>query len=396
MESIEAKDVLAALRRVLGDESGFIALHEPRIAGREWDYVKDCLDSGWVSSVGSYVDRFEEMLAETCGVDHAIAIMNGTAALHLALALAGVEEGDEVLMPSLTFVATANAAVYCGAVPHFVDSDETSLGIDPVRLGAYLEEIAEMTEGVARNRNTDRRLAALIPMHTFGHPVDMDRLNDVAARWNIPVVEDAAESLGSTYKGRPAGSLGKLAALSFNGNKIVTTGGGGAVVTSDAALARKARHLSTTAKIPHKWAFDHDHVGYNYRLPNLNAAMGCAQLEQLPGFVSAKRSLARRYEEIFAGVPGARVFTGPDDRESNCWLNALILEQGGKAMRDDILELTNSSGFMTRPAWTPMHRLKMFTDCPKMDLSRTDDLADRIICLPSSAVLGMASGQASA
>ena len=303
MGTPEAENVLAALRRVLPDVGGGIALHEPRIAGREWDYVKDCLDSGWVSSVGSYVDRFEDMLAETCGVMHAVATVNGTAALHLALLLAGVGAGDEVLMPSLTFIATANAVSYCGAVPHFVDNDEVSLGIDPDKLEIYLEEIAERRDGSVHNKKTGRRLAALVPMHTFGHPSDMDALNKIAECWNIALIEDAAESLGSTYKEKPAGSLGKLAALSFNGNKIVTTGGGGAVLTNDEELARKAKHLSTAAKVPHKWAFDHDEVGYNYRLPNINAAMGCAQLEQLSGFVSCKRALATRYSQEFSDVP---------------------------------------------------------------------------------------------
>ncbi len=394
MGSVSANDVLVALRQVLPAEQEFIALHEPLIAGREWDYIKDCLDSGWVSSVGRYVDRFEDMLAGTCGVKHAVATMNGTAALHLALVLAGVKAGDEVLMPSLTFIATANAATYCGAVPHFLDCDERSLCIDPAKLAAYLEEIAETSGDGVCNIKTGRRLAALVPMHTFGHPADMDALIEIAERWNIVLIEDAAESLGSTYKGKPAGSLGDLAALSFNGNKIITTGGGGAILTNDTAMADKAKHLSTTAKIPHKWSFDHDQVGYNYRLPNINAAMGCAQLEQLPGFVAAKRSLARRYQEQFTDIAGMRIFAGPEETESNYWLNTLLLEQPDRWFQDEILEVTNSSGFMTRLIWKPMHRLPMYSDCPRMDLDTTEELADRIICLPSSAVLGAELSQA--
>ena len=289
-----------AVEIVIGRRNRPVALHEPVFAGNEWDYLKDCLDSTFVSSVGAYVDRFEQMLAELTGAAHAVAVVNGTAALHVCLRLAGVEAGDEVLIPSLTFIATANAVSYCGAVPHLVDSSPVTLGLDAAALADRLGAIAVMKDGHAVNRETGRRLAAVVPMHTFGHPVDLDAIAEVAAAYGIPVVEDAAELLGSTYKGAPVGGRSHLAALSFNGNKIVTTGGGGAILTDDEDVRRHAKHLTTTAKTPHRWAFVHDEIGYNYRLPNLNAALGCAQLEQLPGFLAKKRALAMAYRDAFA------------------------------------------------------------------------------------------------
>lgn len=381
--------LIATVRRVTGDPASGIALHEPRFAGREWDYVKDCLDSGWVSSVGAYVDRFEAGLAEACGVRHAVAVVNGTAALHLAMIVAGVTPGDEVLVPALTFVATANAVSHAGAVPHLVDSAEDTLGLCPVRLAAYLDAVAERRDGHCYNRGTGRRIAAVVPMHVFGIPVAMDALTALAADWGIPVVEDAAEALGSRYHGRPAGSLGLVAALSFNGNKIMTTGGGGAVLTDDPEIAARAKRLSTTAKKPHRWAFDHDEVAFNYRLPNINAALGCAQLEQLPGFLAAKRRLAARYQAAFAGVNGARIVTDPPGSESNYWLNALLLDEGLADCRDALLQQTNDAGLMTRPVWGLMHRQPMYRNCPQMDLAVAESLARRLVNLPSSVVLGL-------
>ncbi len=388
MSALDPQAVLAALRRVVPAGAGPVALHEPFLGDREREVVADCLASGWVSSAGPYVERFEEQLAGLLGAPHAVACVNGTAALHVCLELAGVERGDEVLVPALTFVATANAVTYAGAVPHFVDSEERTLGLDPAKLAAYLAEIAEEREVGSVHRDTGRRIAAVVPMHCFGHPVDMDPLLEVAARHRIAVVEDAAEALGSRYRGRSAGALGALAALSFNGNKIVTTGGGGAVVTGDAELARRARHLTTTAKVPHRWAFVHDRVGYNYRLPGLNAALGCAQLEQLPDFLAAKRALAERYREAFAGLAGLRFVTEPDFARCNYWLNALLLDEAEAGRRDAVLELTNDAGVMTRPAWTLMSELPMFADCPRMDLSTAESLSRRLINLPSSAALG--------
>jgi perosamine synthetase len=383
MTSTTSDSVLRALREVL---PGKVALHEPVFAGNEWIYVKECLDSSFVSSVGKFVDRFESMLAEYTGARRAIAVVNGTAALHACLRLADVRPGDEVIIPALTFVATANAVTYCGAVPHLVDSDPSTLGMDPAALAAHLAEIAEIRPGSGvHNRLTGRRLAACVPMHTFGHPVDLDPLAETCARYGIPMVEDAAESLGSFYKGRHTGNTGLLSALSFNGNKILTTGGGGAILTNDEKLGALAKHVTTTAKLPHAWAFNHDMVAYNYRMPNLNAALGCAQLEQLPGFLERKRALADRYRKAFEGAPGARFFAEPGHGRSNYWLNALILDDGGE--RDAVLEATNAAGFMTRPAWTLMHRLPMFADCPRSPLPAAERLEATLINIPSGAAL---------
>lgn len=386
---VDAKLILETLRRASGVPDANMALHEPRFAGREWDYVKRCIDTGWVSSVGSFVTEFEQKLATACGVKHALAVVNGTAALHLAMMIAGVKPGDEVIVPTLTFAATANAVAHAGATPHLADSCEATLGIDPDRLETYLADIVVVGAQGATHRRTGRRIAAIVPMHVFGHPVDMDRLNAVAGRFGIAVVEDAAEALGSTYKGRPGGSLGRIAALSFNGNKVVTTGGGGAVLTDDDDLARRARHVGTTAKRPHRWEFDHDEVGYNYRMPNINAALGCAQLEQLDGFIAAKRRIAERYLEAFAGMNSIRVFREPDFAKSNYWLNTLILDEAVAASRDEILEITNANGVMTRPVWKLMHHLPMYRDCPRMDLSVAESLERRVVNVPSSAVLGL-------
>jgi perosamine synthetase len=385
--SFSPESVLEALRSVVGSEAAFFPLHEPCFGGNEWAYVKECLDTGWVSSVGKFVDRFEEDLAAYTGAKRAVAVVNGTAALHVCLELVGVERDDEVLIPALTFIATANAVTYCGAVPHFVDSEERTLGIDPHGLGEYLEKIADVTSAGCSNRLTGRRIKAVMPMHTFGHPVDLDPLVDVCEHFKLELVEDAAESLGSFYKGRHTGNRGRVSALSFNGNKVVTTGGGGAILTNDEELGCLAKHLTTTAKVPHRWEFNHDMVGYNYRLPNINAALGCAQLEELPGFLERKRSLAERYQAAFAGMAGAMFFTEPDFGRSNYWLNTLMLDEAVSGRRDEILSMTNDAGIMTRPAWTLMHRLPMFAACPRMELPVAESLERRLINIPSSAGL---------
>ena len=385
---MDCTEVLNSLKSVIGQSDNYVSLHEPSFAGNEWDYVKECLDTGWVSSVGSYVDRFEVMLAEYTGVKRAVTVVNGTAALHVCLILAGVESGDEVLLPTLTFVATPNTVSYCGAIPHFVDSEEATLGLDPRKLSDYLSEIAELQGDECFNRITGRRIKAVVPMHTYGHPVDLDPLLEVCERFKLVLIEDAAESLGSYYKGKHTGQWGQLSALSFNGNKVITTGGGGAILTNDEELGNLAKHLTTTAKVPHKWEFRHDMVGYNYRLPNLNAALGCAQLEQLPGFLQNKRSLAKSYQKAFADVFGLRFFTEPENAQSNYWLNTLLLDVFSSEKRDELLELTNSTGVMTRPTWTLMHKLPMFKNCPRMDLSLAESLERRLINIPSSASLG--------
>ncbi len=380
-----AEAVLAAVRAVLsGSGESNVALHEPQFGGREWDYVKECLDTGWVSSAGKFVDRFEAMLAEYTGARHAIATANGTAALHVCLLLAGVRPRDEVLIPSLTFIATANAVTYAGGVPHLVDCESRTLGIDASKLDAYLRDIAVVRDGVCINRATGATLRALMPMHTFGLPVDMDAMLELCGRWGIVLVEDAAESLGSYYQGRHTGTFGRLGGLSFNGNKIVTTGGGGAILTDDPVLAARAKHLTTTARVAHRWSFVHDEVGFNYRLPNLNAALGCAQLEQLPGFVARKRALHARYVKAMQVVRGASVACETPGSASNYWLVTLLLDRPDELSRDAVLQSLNAAGFMARPAWTLMHQLPMYAACPRMELCGAESLARRIVNLPSS------------
>lgn len=386
---IDTRAIVNAVAAVVGDAPRPVQLHEPHFAGNEWDYVRRCIDEGWVSSAGSFVGAFESRLAEICGTEAAVAIVNGTAALHVALRLNGVGPGDEVIVPALTFVATANAVAFCGAVPHFVDAALQGFGLDAGALDRHLGRIADIERGVAVNRETGRTIRACVPVHVFGHPVDMDAVNRVCGALNIAVVEDATESLGSLYRGRPCGGLSRAGVLSFNGNKIVTTGGGGAIVTNDADLAKHAKHLTTTAKLPHRWAFLHDEVGWNYRLPNINAALGVAQLEQLEGFVAAKRRLAARYAEAFRTVPGVRFVQEPPGTASNYWLNAVLLDEDSEAARDEVLEATHAAGLLSRPAWTPMHRLPMFASAPRADLSVTEAIHRRLINLPSSAVLGM-------
>lgn len=378
---------LEGLKTVLGEAGSPIALHEPEFAGHEWEYVKQCIDTGWVSSVGHYVDEFERRLAAYTGARHAVAVVNGTAALHLALKLVGVGANDEVIVPALSFVATANAVAHCGAIPHFADSALDTLGIDPAALGEHLARIGESTGGALRNRETGRRIAAIVPMHVFGHPVALGPLLELAGRYGLPVVEDAAESLGSFYQGKHTGTVGKMGVLSFNGNKIITTGGGGAILTDDAELARHAKHLSTTAKCPHHWEFFHDEVAYNYRLPNLNAALGCAQIERLPDMLARKRHLAEQYRGAFADKSGMSFCHEPAGSASNYWLNAVRLLVPDMQARDAILLAANSAGFGCRPAWKLLHRLPMYTACPRAAVPVAEDLEASLINVPSSARL---------
>lgn len=360
----------------------FVPLHEPTFNEKEIEYVTDCVKSGWVSSVGTYVTRFEEELAKFVGVKRAVAVVNGTAALHIALKVAGIKAEDEVLMPSLTFVATANAACYLQATPHFVDVNEETLGVDPIKLDKYLEHIAEFRDGELFNKQTNCRIKALVPMHTFGHPCSIDKLIALCEKYNLVLVEDAAESLGSYYKGKHTGSFGKVSAISFNGNKIITTGGGGAILTNDETLADYAKHITTTAKVPHKWEYVHDEIGYNYRMPNLNAALGCAQLEKLPELIEQKRKLAEKYEKLLLNVKGVRLFKEPTNCNSNYWLQTIILDK--EYDRDEILAFMNDNGIMSRPIWQPMHFLQMFEKCPRMDLSQTEKCNSRVVNIPST------------
>lgn len=364
-----------------------MVLHEPSFTGNEWLYLKECLDSTFVSSVGKFVDRFEHDLASFTGAKHAVAVVNGTAALHIALKLAGVKAGDEVLIPALTFVATANAVTYCNATPHFVDSEACTLGVDAAKLCDYLASHTEQRTGQCVNRATGRVIRAIVPMHAFGHPVDLDGLLAIAHDFNIALVEDAAESLGSCYYGRHTGTFGLMGILSFNGNKTITTGGGGAILTNNPELARHAKHLTTTAKLPHAWEYRHDEIGYNYRMPNLNAALGCAQLEQLPAMLAAKRRLFQRYQTAFAPVPGVKLMAEPKKCQSNYWLQTLLLDTDQANQCDLIFKTTNDAGFMTRPAWILMHELAPFKECPGMDLAGVQSLAQRLINIPSSSGL---------
>ncbi|HUF80957.1 MAG TPA: LegC family aminotransferase [Burkholderiales bacterium] len=379
--------VLQAVRRVVPARPQPVALHEPEFRGNEWRYLRECLDSGWVSSAGAYVDRFEQMLADTTQAKHAIVVVNGTAALHMCLLLAGVQRGDEVLVPTLTFIATANAISYVGAVPHFVDSEGRTLGVDVEKLEAHLQRIAEVQDGICRNKATGAVIRTLVPMHTFGHPADLDAIVSLCDKWCLRLVEDAAESLGSLYKDRHTGTYGLLSALSLIGNKLVTSGGGGAILTNDADLAARAKHLTTTARTPHRWSFLHDQIGYNYRLPNINAALGCAQLERLPDMLARKRRLSERYIQAFEGVDGARIAVEPAGTRSNYWLVALLLSRADLELRDTVLRVLNENGLQARPVWTLMHRLPMYQSCPRMDLAGAESLDARIVNLPSSPAL---------
>ncbi len=381
--------LVEAIRSVVGP--GSVALHEPCFNGNEWLYLKECLNSTFVSSVGKFVNRFEADLAAYTGARNVVAVVNGTAALHISLKLAGVRLGDEVLLPALTFVATANAVTYCGATPHFVDSNEETLGINPQMLREYLSHATELHNGQCVNRATGCVIRALIPMHTFGHPVDIEGIIALAHDFRLALVEDAAESLGSRVGGQHTGTFGLLGTLSFNGNKTITTGGGGAILTNDDTLAKHAKHITTTAKIPHRWTYQHDEVGYNYRLPNINAALGCAQLEQLSEFLAAKRRLYERYRMSLVGVPSVRLVSEPEGCTSNYWLQTLLLDEAVADQRDGVLAATNDAGLMTRPAWTLINTLPIYQTCPRMKLPIAESLERRLVNLPSSAILGLES-----
>jgi len=384
IKSIDQK-IVDVLRSVLGKKK--YSLHAPVFNGKENQYLKECIDSNYVSSVGSFVDQFEQDLADYTGARRAITVVNGTAALQIALKLSGVVEGDEVLVPTLTFVATANAVHYLGAKAHFVDCEEKNLGLDAKALRAWLKHCTELTSGSCRNRLTGKRIKALLPMHTFGHSCDLEGLLAVAHDYKLVLVEDAAESLGSYYQGKHTGTFGKFGTLSFNGNKIITTGGGGAILTNDEKLADRAKHLTTTAKLPHRWEYVHDEIGYNFRMPNLNAALGCAQLEQLNNFIKSKRDLYSRYQEAFKSIPQIRLLREPDRCDSNYWMQTIILEDEILNQRDIILEATNNANFMTRPAWTLLHKLEPYKDCPRAPLPVSESLEKKIINIPSSAGL---------
>jgi len=379
-----------------------IPLHEPYFGGNEKKYVLDCIETNYVSSVGKYVDRFEEVIRDFTGAKYAIATVNGTAALHIALKLAGVQPGDLVITQPLTFIATCNAISYCGAEPVFVDIDAETLGMSPDSLESwlstntviednvcYLKEVHKLHELQYNNNNNKfveirgpKRISACVPMHTFGHPCKIDKIVDICNRYHIPVVEDAAESIGSYYKGQHTGTFGKFGILSFNGNKTITTGGGGMILTDDDELGPLAKHITTTAKKPHPWKFEHDMIGYNYRLPNINAALGCAQMEILPDILKNKRQTAKRYQDFFNNLKDIEFISEPSDSISNYWLNAILLYD--EKERDQFLDYAYSQKVMCRPAWTLMNKLSMFSKCISSTLSESNMVEKKLINIPSS------------
>ncbi len=364
-----------------------VMLHAPIFAGNEKKYLSECIDTTFVSSVGQFVDRFERDIEAFTGAKKAVVCVSGTNALHMAMMLAGVERGDEVITQALTFIATCNAISYIGAYPVFIDVDMDTMGLSPKAMETWLEENAEIhDDGQCYNKTTGRRIKACVPMHTFGHPVHLNELVEVCNKWHIELVEDAAESIGSYYDGKHTGTFGKVGAISFNGNKTITTGGGGMLLFQDEELGKYAKHLTTQAKVPHKWEFVHDHIGYNYRMPNINAALGCAQLEQIDKFLESKRATAQAYIDYFKDEPhGIKFMKEPDGTKSNYWLNAIMLPD--KEAQQAFLEYTNDNGVMTRPIWELMNRLVMFKNAQHDDLKNTIYLADRIVNIPSSVKL---------
>ena len=380
------EELMNALTRVTG--AGPVPLHAPEFSGNEWTYLKACLDSSFVSSVGQYVDQFEYELAKVTGAKYAVAVVNGTAALHVALQLSGVQYADEVLVPTLTFVATANAVRYCGAIPHFVDCETDTLGMDVERLRQHLKHITEIRNGRCINKKTGQVIRAMVPMHTFGHPGDLEGMVKLAHEYRLILIEDAAEALGSFYQGDHVGTFGRFGVLSFNGNKTITTGGGGALLTNDEDLAKRAKHLTTTAKHAHPWQYFHDEVGFNYRMPNINAALGCAQLEQLERMLHEKRNLYALYKAALEKMTGVTLFKEPAGCISNYWLQTLVLHEKHQDQLPLALELTNARGMMTRPVWNLLHTLPSYANAPRMELSCAESLAKRILNIPSSAALG--------
>ena len=375
------KELVAFIRDQFGTND-YIPLHAPHFEGREKEYLLDTINSTFVSTVGEYVTKFEEMVACYTGAKYAIATVNGTSALHAALIVAGVHSGDEVITQSMTFVATCNAIKYCGANPVFVDVERTTLGMSPDSLADFINRYAEIRDdGLCWNKKTQRIIRSCVPMHNFGHPVRITEIKELCVRYNIQLVEDAAESLGSFYDGVHTGRFGSLSVISFNGNKIITTGGGGMVITDDEIIAKRLKHITTTAKKNHPWLYTHDELGFNYRLPNLNAALGCAQLEVLPNYVVRKRALANSYAEWFSGM-GYEFVLEPENTQSNYWINAFFTNS--RSERDEVLRYTNNNKVMTRPAWTPMHTLEMYKNCLKMDLFNTGWIEDRLVNIPSS------------
>ena len=361
-----------------------IPLHSPRLNGNEKKYLNECIDSTFVSSVGKFVDEFEERIACYTGAKYAIATSSGTSALHVSLLLANVKDGDEVITQPLTFVATCNAISYCGANPVFIDVDRNNMGLSPSALQEFLENNTSVRNQQCINNKTGKIIKACVPMHTFGHPCKIDEIRDICYKYNICLIEDCAESLGSFYKGKHTGTFGRMGVMSFNGNKIITAGGGGCIITNDKELAKKAKHLTTTAKVPHKWNFSHDMVGYNYRMPNINAALLVAQIENLDSFINSKRKLASMCIKFFNDTDYTFV-SEPIDGKSNCWLNSILLKN--RQQRDKFLDKTNSNNIMTRPIWTLMNKLPMYEHAQCGDLTNSEWLEERVVNIPSSVII---------
>lgn len=380
---IDVTDFVARIRSVVGESSTPIGLHEPELGELEKQYLNECIDSTFVSSVGAFIPQFEQKIQEITGAKYAIAASNGTSALHIALYVVGVMPGEEVMVPSLSFVATANAVAHAGAIPHFIDSELGTMGMSPEKLRKRLEQMRR-EGGKVYNPETGARIAAISPMHTLGHPVRIREIVAIADEFGIPVVEDAAESLGSFVDGKHTGTFGLTGMISFNGNKIVTTGGGGVILTDDEAIGKRAKHITTTAKLPHKWEFEHDEVAWNYRMTNLTAAMGMAQLTRLDGFLDEKRVLALRYAEAFADFEGAKFVFEPEGTSSNYWLCAVQLDEPSLEQRDELLQACHDVGLLVRPMWNLLHTQRMYQSAPAADLATATALHASLICLPST------------
>lgn len=375
--------IIDKIREITGRAEGVIPLHEPLFIGNEKKYLEECIDSTFISSVGRYVNLFEEKMAEFTGSKKAVACVNGSSALHLALKLVGVVQDDEVLTQSATFIATANAISYCGAKPIFIDVDRDTMGLSPTALKTFLSTNTVVKDRVCYNELTGKRIKACVPMHTFGHPCRIDEIATICKDYNIALIEDAAESMGSYFKGQHTGTFGEVGVISFNGNKTITTGGGGMLLFNDETLAKRAKHLSTQAKLPHAWDFAHDEIGYNYRMPNINAAIGVAQLENLDSYISRKRALASEYQNHLNGRD-VSFFNEPENCHSNYWLNAIVFKS--LAERDLFLSESNSQGLMTRPLWRLMHKLPMFENCQRDSLVNSQWLEERVVAIPSSVI----------
>ena len=373
-------ETIAFIRDLYGKKEAFIPLHAPTFAGNEKKYLEECIDTTFVSSVGKFVDLFEQKVAEYTAAKHAVVCVNGTNALHIALKISGVEEGDMVITQPLTFIATTNAIVYAGAVPAFVDVDKDTMGLSPTSLERFLQDNAQLRNGTCYHKQTGRRIKACLPMHTFGHACRIEEILAICEHYHIAVVEDAAEAMGSYYKGKHLGTFAPIGAISFNGNKTITTGGGGMILTNDETIAHRAKHLTTQAKLPHAWEFVHDEIGYNYRMPNINAALGVAQLEQLDGFLVNKRATAEAYKAYFE-KQGIAFFAERENEKCNYWLNAIILKD--KEERNAFLTEANAQGVMSRPIWQLMNRLPMFVNCERGNLSNAEWLEARVVNIPS-------------